>query len=199
MIYITPAETKHIEAMLGRIRQADYDEFAAGYSLTPERGLAIGLKVSTHCWAGIWDGKVIAIAGLNPISFLGDEAHPWMVGTRDLERPEIRREFLELSKSVLLHMLSIYPRLENWVDVRNRMAVRWLKWLGFTMHDPEPYGPKGMLFHRFELMSPAAGPQLFPVRGGSTADRPDVSRTAGMLTHGPVSTSIENPAEASNV
>lgn len=151
MIWLVPASERHIEQMLGRIRQADIDEFDAGYSLTPERGMRVGLKVSSHCWAGLWDGKVLAVAGLCPTSFVGDHASPWMVGTRDLERPEVRREFLRVSKSVLSHMLSIYPHLENYVDTRNRLAVRWLKWLGFTMHDPEPHGPKGMPFHRFEI------------------------------------------------
>ena len=152
MIWLVPAEPKHVEAMLGRIRQADIDEFAAGYCMTPEKGMRLGLKVSTHAWAGVWNGKVIGIAGLHPTSFIGDHANPWMVGTRDLERPELTREFLELSRSVLEYMVSIYPHLENWVDVRNRRAVRWLRWLGFTMHEPEPHGPYGMMFHRFEMM-----------------------------------------------
>ena len=151
MIWLVPAEPKHVEAMLGRIRQADIDEFAAGYSLTPEHAMRLGLKVSTHAWAGLWEDRVIAIAGLHPTSFVGDHAHPWMVGTRDLERPELTREFLEMSRSVLEYMVSIYPHLENWVDVRNRRAVRWLRWLGFTMHEPEPHGPYGLRFHRFEM------------------------------------------------
>ena len=153
MIWLTLANEGHIEQMLGRVRQADIDEFAAGYSRTPEAAMRTGLKVSSHCWAGIWEGKVVAIAGLRPTSFLGDYANPWMVGTRDLERPEVRRQFLELSKSVLSYMLSLYPHLENWVDCRNRMAVRWLKWLGFTIYPAEAHGPQGMPFHRFELRS----------------------------------------------
>lgn len=151
MIYLTRATPEHITQMLGRIRQADIDEFAAGHSLTPERAMDIGLKISSHCWAGIWHGRAIAIAGLYPTSFVGDHAHPWMVGTRDLERPEVRRDFLELSRSMVRYMVSIYPNLDNWVDARNRLAVRWLKWLGFTMHAPEPYGPQGLPFLYFEM------------------------------------------------
>jgi hypothetical protein len=151
VIYLVRAEPKHIESMLGRIRQADRDEFAAGWSLTPEAGLRKGIHVSSHCWAGIWNGRVIAIAGLCPTSLVGDHAVPWMVGTYDLERPELRRKFLDVSKGVLAYMLTLYPHLENWVDARNRMAVRWLKWLGFTLDEPVPYGPMGLPFHHFEI------------------------------------------------
>lgn len=151
MIWLTQATEKHIESMLGRIRQADIDEFAAGYSCTAEQGMLLGLKVSSHCWAGIWNGKVIAIAGLHPTSMVSDHAHPWMVGTRDIERPEVRRQFLEISRSVLAYMVTIYPNLENWVDARNRLAIRWLKWLGFKFDPPAPHGPQGLPFLRFEI------------------------------------------------
>ena len=153
MIYITQATQEHVRAMSGRIRQADIDEFEAGYSLTPEKAMKVGIMVSTHCWTGICDGRPVAMAGLFPVSFIGDTARPWMVGTRDLERPEVRRQFLLLSKSVLRYMASLYPNLENHVDARNKLAIRWLKWLGFTMHDPSPHGPLGMPFCHFELRS----------------------------------------------
>lgn len=151
MIYLVRAEPKHIESLLGRVRRADREELAAGYSLTPERALETGLKISSHCWAGMWQGRVIAIAGLYPTSFLGDHAHPWMIGSHDLERSELRRKFLDMSQAVLAHMLTLYPHLDNWVDARNRTAVRWLRWLGFQVDVPEPHGPLGMPFHHFEM------------------------------------------------
>lgn len=149
MIYLTPATETHIEQMLGRIRQADIDEFAAGYSLTPEAGMRTGIKVSSHCWAGMWRNRPIAIAGMHAASMVGDHAHPWMVATRDIERPEVLRPFLEVSRGVVRYMASIYPVMDNWVDARNRKAIRWLKWLGFEMGEPEPFGPQGLPFRHF--------------------------------------------------
>jgi hypothetical protein len=37
----------------------------------------------------------------------------------------------------------------NYVDARNVKAVKWFRWLGFAVSEPVPYGPAGVLFHRF--------------------------------------------------
>jgi len=39
--------------------------------------------------------------------------------------------------------------LENYVDARHTLAIRWLKWMGFAMDKSAPYGPDGMAFHKF--------------------------------------------------
>lgn len=151
MIHLEKANLDHVRAMSCKIRQADIDEFAAGYSKTPELAMIQGIGVSTHSWAGVCDGRVIAVAGLFPLSIMGDTARPWMVGSRDLEKPWVTRQFLQTSKHALRFMISLYPHLENYVDARNTVAIRWLKWLGFQFHDPQPYGPMGLPFHRFEM------------------------------------------------
>jgi len=47
--------------------------------------------------------------------------------------------------------LAGYSHLENWVDARNTKAINWLRWLGFTVHDPVPFGVAGLPFHRFDM------------------------------------------------
>ena len=44
-----------------------------------------------------------------------------------------------------------YTWLVNWVDDRNTCAIRWLKWMGFTIHEPEPYGVANLPFRRFDM------------------------------------------------
>ena len=39
--------------------------------------------------------------------------------------------------------------IENYCDARNSITVRWLKWLGFTVEEAEPYGVYNMPFHHF--------------------------------------------------
>jgi hypothetical protein len=46
-------------------------------------------------------------------------------------------------------MLRDYPRLCNVVDVRNTVAIRWLKWLGFEFNVP-PAPHNGQLFLIFQ-------------------------------------------------
>jgi hypothetical protein len=45
-----------------------------------------------------------------------------------------------------------YPILRNFVDVRNRASIRWLRWLGSTLSDPVEI--RGHEFRLFELRSP---------------------------------------------
>ena len=44
-----------------------------------------------------------------------------------------------------------FPYMFNYVDVRHKEAIRWLKWLGFTLNEPTPYGPFGLPFHKFHM------------------------------------------------
>ena len=39
----------------------------------------------------------------------------------------------------------------NYVDARHTDAIRWLKWLGFTLHPATPYGPFDLPFHKFTM------------------------------------------------
>lgn len=151
MINIVPTLPEHAYYVAEHIRPADAAEMAAGYSLTPLRAIQIGMKVSALSWTGMVEGKVIAIMGVHQPTLLSETARPWMLGTADLDRDDIKFEFLGLSRRVVRAMIKTYSHLENYVDARNAKAIAWLKWLGFTIHDPEPHGPLGMPFHRFEM------------------------------------------------
>ncbi|WP_455153310.1 hypothetical protein [Bradyrhizobium cenepequi] len=48
-------------------------------------------------------------------------------------------------------LLERYPILRNFVDDRNTVSIRWLRWLGFKLHDPVVIG--GHVFRIFELRS----------------------------------------------
>jgi RimJ/RimL family protein N-acetyltransferase len=50
---------------------------------------------------------------------------------------------------VLDKALPLFGRLENYVHAENKASVRWLKWLGFTMDEAAPYGPRGENFIHF--------------------------------------------------
>ena len=51
-----------------------------------------------------------------------------------------------------LSLIKMYNiKLENYVDARNKRAIRVLKWLGFNIERPVLHGPNQMLFHRFTM------------------------------------------------
>lgn len=144
-----PATLDHAKTVAAKARGADVDELWACAKYTPLGCLELGLEISPESWAWLWDGEPVCVFGVSAASVLVSSGAPWMVGTEEIDKHPFR--FLRHGRDVIQHMLRQYEILENYVDARNRMAVKWLKWLGFTIHPPEPYGVFGMPFHKFTL------------------------------------------------
>jgi hypothetical protein len=91
------------------------------------------------------DDTPLAILGIVLRDFLSGVGVPWLLSTEQALKH--KRQFLELSPPVIEEMMSMCSRLVNYVHVDNKLSIRWLKWLGFTVEDPKP----GELFHRFTM------------------------------------------------
>ena len=98
------------------------------------------------------EGEGIALFGFVPTSALSSAAHPWLVGTPGLSK--VPGMLNRLSRSYCSAVLGEYPLLSNYVDARNTASIAWLKRLGFTLDDPQPFGVEGLPFHRFEMRGP---------------------------------------------
>ena len=146
---IVPVTANHIAELLADPRPADVAEFLAASGEGPDVVLARAVAISPECWAVLADGQVLGIFGVAPISMLSGRGAPWLVGTPILDR--YARGFIRLNREFLPRMLAGYSHLENWVDARNTRAINWLRWLGFTVHDPVPFGVAGLPFHRFDM------------------------------------------------
>jgi len=59
---------------------------------------------------------------------------PWLLSSA--HALDHKREFLLNTPTVIKGMLDLCPRLVNYVHVENRISIRWLKWLGFTIEKP---------------------------------------------------------------
>ena len=149
MIMLAPADYEHALMLAPSVRRADIDELWDGYRVTPLEAMASSIKASFQSWAGTVDGEPIAVAGVYQPDRLKRSGHPWMIGSKHLERKDLRREFLVTSKDILCIMLESFDYLENHVDARNTKAISWLKWLGFTVEEAKPFGPDGLPFHHF--------------------------------------------------
>jgi len=133
-----------------RLRPADRDEVIA--TLGP---VAIGpaiercLARSQKAWAGWFKGEVVALFGVTAQSLLDGEGSPWMLGTPFFDRHP--GALLVQGRRYVAEMRALFPRLVNYVDVRNRRSVRWLARMGFTIGEAVPYGAAGLPFYRFEM------------------------------------------------
>ncbi len=146
MITIVPATMEHARAI--DLRAGDAREIAA-LGLTKEEGLQRSLDCAVWAEAYLVDGEVAAIAGVSIGSLLGGEAIPWLVTGRPVERH--KSAFLRLTRAGIARMLRRFPVLINHVHVEYTEALRWLRWLGFTIEAPAPHGPRGELFCRASL------------------------------------------------
>lgn len=146
---ISAAEPGHIPWIVADARQADIDEVAAASGGTIAEALAEGLARSSRCWTGFADDQPICMFGVSSVPDWAGIGVPWMLGTNAVEVHAWG--FLKRARGVLDQMRAEFPVLLNYVDARNATAMRWLRWMGFTIHDPEPYGELGLPFHRFTM------------------------------------------------
>ena len=140
----TPA---HVAELAQTIRSADVEEVWAMTHQTPRQALQQAVTRQTR--TGLADGEVLCIFGVHSPTVLGMTGVPWMLSSDAL--PKHARAFLRGSVEWIEMIRHQYSLLVNYVDARNLMAIRWLKWLGFELQEPVPYGAEQLPFHRFEM------------------------------------------------
>lgn len=140
------------EAIVASLRPADAAELWASNRTTGAECMAFGMRYGDQSWAGTVDGEPVCMFGVVPASLLGRVGVPWMVGTTAMDRLRVQKALLHESRPALQAMFSRYDVLANVVDARNAAAIRWLRWLGFTVSDEAvPYGPDRQPFHTFHM------------------------------------------------
>jgi hypothetical protein len=117
--------------------------------LAPDAALALSFKWSIRAWTAVIEGRPGLMWGVGRLGgLLGFVGAPWLLASDILELPEVAREFIRLSRPYTRELERGFRRLENLVHAENRLAVRWLKWLGFSFAEkPEQWG--GENFYRF--------------------------------------------------
>lgn len=150
-VLIRPATLDDVADLAPRLRQADRDEVWASFRSKPEAALSKSFRLSSHAWAGLADEKLVCMWGVCPASLLNRIGVPWLLGSDEVETHQVA--FLRRSRPALAEMLETYTVLTNWVDARNRVSMRWLRWLGFTLYPAQPFGPDRLPFHRFDKRS----------------------------------------------
>ncbi len=140
---ILPGKLEDIDGLV--LRKSDYDELKACSADSPEEQLRDSWETSDMIWT-IWVGDTVA----GVFGCAGHEGRfgvPWMLGS-DLTK-KVRKVFIVDAKNYVEIMLDKYKRLVNFVHVDNKQSIRWLKWIGYTVLDPIPYGDFGKMFHPF--------------------------------------------------
>ena len=143
----TPAD---VNELVENMRAQDVAEVLAAGHDDIRKQVVDGIRRSTMCWACRVDGKLAAIFGMAPFGgLLSDTGVPWLLGTPEV--PRHRRILARVARPYIARMLAQTPRLMNVVHADNTVAVRWLTRMGFKLAPAEPYGPRGAMFHFFEM------------------------------------------------
>lgn len=142
---------EHIEYLAENMSELDTQEVWAAGHATPLEALKFSMMVSRDTMVWLGDGKAVCICGIGNPAFISDVGSPWMLATEDLKK--FSKQFLRESKRFMAKAKKEHRFLVNYVDVRNKPSVKWLKWLGFNLLPAEPYGVDELPFHRFEMRS----------------------------------------------
>ena len=148
-IEIREIEDGDIAVLVRNMRKHDVQEVNAATRMGVRNAVETSVNLSTYAKTGLVNDELVCMWGVCPISLISSSGSPWMLGTDLIEKKQ--RIFLRRSKPWLEDIKKGYKTLENHVDERNTLSVRWLKWLGFEMNKAEPYGVNGELFHKFTM------------------------------------------------
>lgn len=120
---------------------------AASNGFSSFEGLNRSLQVSEKAWVGF--------NGHTPFGFWGVAkiedriGSPWFLGTDTMM--ESSKTVAHRTRFYVNEFFENYDFLYNYVHEENVVSMRWLKWIGFVLEEPKPYGIKGDMFRRFML------------------------------------------------
>lgn len=133
-LHRVPAETvgawtRHVA---DHLREQDRNEVAASSGLNPRGSVALSILMSSRAFA-VCDREGV------PVCLFGAAPHPlpgvgvaWLLGTDGLLTEAL--PIARASKPYLKELHEQFPLLWNYVDERNTVSIRWLRWMGFKAH-----------------------------------------------------------------
>jgi hypothetical protein len=149
-VHLFRPDARDLAHIAANLRISDADELLAvhGPRLDIERCLNHAFDVSDEAHVALTGyGEPMAVFGVAPVSLLGGQGCPWMLGTDTLDL--YGRAIVTLSRQHVARWSLRYSELFNYVDARNLRSIAWLRRTGFTIGPAAPWGVQGLPFHRF--------------------------------------------------
>ena len=135
-----------IKYLAPRLRQTDKEEILAGIGKTPYHALLIGYLECAIVFT-IVNPKNEPV-GIFGVTDCGDGTGAiWLLETDGLAKIQIA--FLKECRKVVNVLNKKYKILWNFVDCRNQLHIKWLKWCGFQFINKTNYGVLNKPFYEF--------------------------------------------------
>ena len=128
MPYIKVADLNDVKLLYKNLRQEDIDEIKANSNTNPYHALYTGVQYSHLPLTVMEDDRPVMIMGVIPHGKkLG---MIWLLSSPEIENISI--PFLRNCRGVLDLYHKSFPVLYNYIDARNLVHLKWLRWLGFN-------------------------------------------------------------------
>lgn len=129
--YHRPSVLHDVCELAPNMRFEDKREVATMSGHTPEQSLCLAYLSSGIDCRSIIDsyGRVVGMYGASQVDT--NVGQVWMLGSKGLLK--ISREFLRQSKIEVNKMNTKYNLLCNFIDSRNEIHIRWIRWCGFKI------------------------------------------------------------------
>jgi len=138
--YVRVSKSEDAHELAPKVRQEDLDEIKASHNALPLQALTYPfqqLNHKTYSIIGTEQEGVIGMFGVVP-SHSKDYGVAWLLSSPELINHTI--QFLRECPKWVTEMGQDYKYLYNYVDVRNNVGNKWLKFLGFNLIETVNYG-----------------------------------------------------------
>ena len=133
-----------VEYLAPRLRFEDKREILSATGLTPYEGLFFSYQNSTASFTIVNSKNIpVSIFGINRIN--NSLSTIWLMATDGLK--EIEKPFLKQNKQLINFLAKKYKILWNFVDCRNELHIKWLRWCGFKFLRKTNYGVLNQPFY----------------------------------------------------
>ena len=146
MAYFRPSVIEDCDELAPIMKAPDVREVMASTGMPPLTVLRGCFHASEECLTVINDeDEVVAMFGYSILA--EDVAAPWFLSSGG--EIVFAKKFLREGRKWVQAVNSQFPLLTNFVDVRNKVAQDWLKFLGFSFLRVIPYGVERKPFIEF--------------------------------------------------
>lgn len=144
---VRPATMKDVPVIEAIARTADIQEIHAAVGSTVAESIMFALDFSDFARVVEVKEGPLCVFGICAVSSLTGVGVPWLISTSLIEQYQF--QFARACRPYWWDACRNYDQLFNYVDERYVVSQRWLRWMGFTLDAPAPYGPMDLPFRRF--------------------------------------------------
>ena len=135
-----------IDFLAPRLRYEDKREILASTGLLPYEALLKGYLENVIVFTIVNKKNIpVGIFGVNDCG--NGVGAIWLLASEDLTTAQI--SFLRQCRDVVKVLNTKYKILWNFVDCRNSLHIKWLKWCGFKFINKQNYGVLNKPFYEF--------------------------------------------------